>query len=662
LIVIAAGAFAAGALLDLWYRGEALPGVNVEGVAVGGMTPVEVADVVSRRASDLIADAVTFTHEGREWRASAAEAGVRVNSTAMGADAVELGRTLPWPLSWLSSLATPLRQPAVPFRASVDRNVLATYLERIAVGIDRPAVEPVISVKNGLPSVVPGIPGNRLDVPTTAQAVRVPVSSSARQSVALTIVEVPPRITTASVAEAQRVAQRILASPLLVRAGDKSWTLSVTQLESMIEFRRESGAEADRLIAGLSEASVMSFVRTVAQQADRTPQDGQVRWDGKALTLSKDGIDGLQVDQTAGVRAIIDGATRDIREIPLPVRVAPAPVSAARLASLGIKDLVGTGSSRYAGSAPERANNVKVAAMKLNHQFVAPGATFSFLEALGPITKDEGYLEGLTIQGDATVPGIGGGICQVSTTLFRAAFHAGLPIIERHQHVYRVAYYEQDGSPVGFDAAVYDPGLDFRFRNDTGSPLLLHVSIDSASATLIFRLFGETTGREVKFSASRANEKPAPPPATDVADPKLDFGVRKQVEWKAMGVDATIRRAVIINGKPGANDTFVSRYVPWQEKWSIGTGAVTAKTPSSVKTAIAQGTVSPGTPGAIVALRLLLTPTLPPDAPDSPATAAPAPAVQVGQGMAPLAQTAPAVAAPAVPVTQAPAVPTTTRP
>lgn len=616
--------FLAGGLLDFRYRGAALPGVNVEGVPVGGMSAPAVAGFVTSRASELLATAVTFTYQGREWRSSASEAGVRIDANGMGDTAVGLGRTWPWPFRWLSVLAAPVWRPAVPFRAELDRKVLASHLERIAVAINRAPVEPVLTAKSGQVLVAPGSPGDRVDIAATTLAVRVPTSTSDRQTVSLTVVQAPPRISTTSVAEAQRVAQRILASPLVVRAGDKSWTLSVAQLEAMLEFRRESGSDGDRIVAGLADAPVVAFVKTVAQQVDRMPQDGQVRWDGKALTFVRDGVDGLQVDQASGVRAVIDAASQERREVALPVQVAPASVSASRLASLGIRDLVGAGSSKFAGSPPERANNVKVAALKLNHQFVAPGATFSFLEALGPITKEEGYLEGLTIQGDATVPGIGGGVCQVSTTLFRAAFYGGLPIVERHQHVYRVSYYEQDGSPVGFDAAVYDPGVDFRFRNDTGSPLLLDVSIDPASSTLVFRLFGETTGRDVKLAASRANEKPAPPPATDVADPKLDFGVRKQVEWKATGVDATIKRSVAVNGKPGSADSFASRYVPWQEKWSIGTGPVTSRTPASVKAAIEQGTVAPGTTGAITALRLMLSPPPPVDAPDVGASASPA--------------------------------------
>lgn len=624
LVGVAVLVLASGALLDYSYRGQALPGVNVEGVPLGGMAPAAVAGVVTARASELTATAVTFTYQGREWRASAAEVGVRIDASGMGAGAVDLGRSWPWPFRWVSTLATPLWRPTVSFRADVDRKALASYLERIATGIDRAPVEPVLTTRNGQVIVAPGSPGLRVDVAATTLAVRVPASTSDRQAIPLTVVQAPPRVTTASVAEAQRVAGRILASPLLVRAGDKSWTLSVAQLEAMLEFRREAGADGDRIVAALAEAPVTAFVRTVADQVDRQPQDGLVRWDGKAIVFTKDGVDGGQLVQAASVRALIEAAPRDVREVTLPVQVAPATISATRLATLGIRDLVGTGSSKFAGSAPERANNVKVAALKLNHQFVAPGATFSFLEALGPITKEEGYLEGLTIQGDATVPGIGGGVCQVSTTLFRAAFYAGLPIIERHQHVYRVSYYEQDGSPVGFDAAVYDPGVDFRFRNDTGSPLLLDVAIDTTASTLVFRLFGETTGRDVKLAASRANEKPAPPPATDVADPKLDFGVRKQVEWKATGVDATIKRSVAVNGKPGTADSFVSRYVPWQEKWSIGTGPVTNRTPSTVKAAIAQGTVAPGTPGAIAALRVMLSPP-PPEGAEAATVAVPAP-------------------------------------
>jgi vancomycin resistance protein YoaR len=238
----------------------------------------------------------------------------------------------------------------------------------------------------------------------------------------------------------------------------------------------------------------------------------------------------------------------------------------------GIKQVISTGTSKFAGSSPERVNNIQVATTRLNGTVIPPGATFSFLKALGPITKENGYMEGLTIQGDATVPGIGGGVCQVSTTAFRAAFFAGLPIVERHQHTYRVAYYEQDGSPVGFDAAVYDPGVDLRFKNDTEAPILIQTNVDTATWTVTFTFYGAPVGREVKITPSRSNEVKAGSRLPDVPDPSLPKGVRKQLEWSADGVDATIRRTVTSQGKTLLSDSFFSRYVPWREKWAIGTG------------------------------------------------------------------------------------------
>jgi vancomycin resistance protein YoaR len=145
-------------------------------------------------------------------------------------------------------------------------------------------------------------------------------------------------------------------------------------------------------------------------------------------------------------------------------------------------------------------------------------------------------------------------------------------MVERHQHTYRVGYYEQDGSPVGFDAAVYDPGVDLRFKNDTGAAILVQSGFDPGSSTLTFRLYGASTGREVKLTANKANEAKAGPRLPDVPDPTLPKGAHKQLEWKSDGVDATIGRLVTQAGKTLLSDSFFSRYAPWQEKWAVGTG------------------------------------------------------------------------------------------
>jgi vancomycin resistance protein YoaR len=340
----------------------------------------------------------------------------------------------------------------------------------------------------------------------------------------------------------------------------------------MIEFKRMPTAGGERLQAGLSEASVAAFVKTLAAEIDRAPAGAQLRWNGTAAVVVRESVDGQRVDQAAAVKDILAQAGTEARDIQLAVTtVKPAITSDS--ATLGsIKQLVATGSSKFAGSSPERVNNIQVAANKLDGVVIPPGTTFSFLTALGPITKANGYQEGLTILGDETVPGIGGGVCQVSTTVFRAAFFAGLPIVERHQHTYRVGYYEQDGSPIGFDAAVYDPGVDLRFKNDTEHAILMHAQVDAKTSALSFRFYSSPVGREVKLTPTKSNEIKAGPKLPDFLDPLLPKGTRKQLEWSADGADAMIRRAVVAGGQTLLSDAFFSRYVPWREKWAVGTG------------------------------------------------------------------------------------------
>ena len=651
-------AFIVGGVIDVRYAEMALPGVRLGDVALGGLGLAEVSRAVSDAAVPLVTAPVTFTYMNREWRPAAREIGMRVGTDEMQARAMTTGRTWIWPLRWVQVVAVPLWRPDVTFRAEIDRTQLSSYLEKLASAVNRSPVEATLSIKGGQVILTPAVNGERIGVEAAMRAVRLPTTLNDRQVVPLPVVVAQPRTSQTSIAEAQRVAQKILAGPLFIRAGEMSWPLSVAQLESMLEFRRDAGVDGgyDRLLAGLNETDVATFVKTIAQQVERTPQDGQFRWDGKAIVFTRDGQDGLHVDQLVAVRTIIQAAAEDSRDVVIPVTIARPTVSSSRLASMGIKDLVGVGSSKYTGSSPERANNVKVAAGKLHHTLIQPGTVFSFLESLGPITPENGYLEGLTIQGDATVPGIGGGVCQISTTMFRAAFWGGLPIVERHQHAYRVTYYEQDGSPVGFDAAVYDPGVDFRFKNDTGSPLLVHVTVDEQTKVVAFRLFGEVTGREIKLTSSRANERPAPDAAPDVPDPKLPLGQRKQAEWKADGVDAVVRRVVTVNGKQSLSDSFSSRYAPWQEKWAIGIGAVGQGTPPAVRAAVAQGVLVPGSPGLFASLKTFLSPVAPASEP-APFAPTPAPvAVNGVPAVAPAASSAP-VAPASVPET-----PTTVKP
>lgn len=574
--LIAGSTLIAGAGVDQAYQNRTLPGIHYKELSLAGLSKAQVKDVIEVHAAPLLSAPVVFFHGEREWRPGAREIGLAIDTEAMAQEAMGIRHGIPVALRLPHALYLGAVRPEIPLRGTLDEGQLTAFLNAAAAEVDRAPVNAALSVRNGALVVGQSASGQRVDVAETARRVQPPSTLDEPQRVELAVVAVPPAVAEAAIAEAQAVASKILAAPLIVKAASRSWTLSPADLGAMLDFKRVPGAAAgdqERLIAGLNEQKVAAYVRSLAAQVDRAPQDAQLRWSEGGVAVLRESRDGVKLEQSQATAALIAQALLDEREVVLKTTITKPQVASDNLPQLGIRQLLATGSSKFAGSSPERVNNIRVAANRLNGTIIPAGSTFSFLSALGPITKENGYQEGLTIQGDATVPGIGGGVCQVSTTAFRAAFFAGLPIVERHQHTYRVSYYEQDKSPVGFDAAVYNPGVDLRFKNDTEGAILIQTGVDTANSTVAFRFFGTPTGREVRLEAAKANEVKAGPRLPDGSDATLPKGTRKQVEWSSDGADATIRRTLVQNGQVTGGDTFFSRYSPWREKWVVGTGA-----------------------------------------------------------------------------------------
>ncbi|RJQ27702.1 hypothetical protein C4577_00710 [Candidatus Parcubacteria bacterium] len=236
----------------------------------------------------------------------------------------------------------------------------------------------------------------------------------------------------------------------------------------------------------------------------------------------------------------------------------------------GIVEMIGKGVSHFKGSIPNRIYNISLAASRLNGIIVAPGENFSFNKTIGDISSYTGYKQAYVIKDGRTVLGDGGGVCQVSTTIFRAALNAGLPIVERHAHSYRVSYYEQGSGP-GIDATVYYPTEDFKFKNDTGNHILIQVVIDPIDQRLEFLFYGKKDGRETTITTPIvSSQTPAPPPLYQ-DDPALSKGVIKQIDYEAVGAIVSFKRIVKNNGKTIISETFTSRYSPWQAIFLRGT-------------------------------------------------------------------------------------------
>lgn len=325
------------------------------------------------------------------------------------------------------------------------------------------------------------------------------------------------------------------------------------------------------------EETLQKLLAPVQKQINVQPVDAQFNFeDGrvKAFNLSSDGkevdMDALKQEIINNLSAAYTTPVAQTIKLDIPVKITKPKITTDEINNMGIKELIGQGTSFFYHSIPNRIYNLTLASSKLNGVLIAPGETFSTVKAIGDITAATGYKQAYIISSGKTVLGDGGGVCQVSTTLFRAALNAGLPIVERNPHAYRVSYYEADSGP-GVDAAIYYPTVDLKFKNDTGNYILIQTYVDHVNMKLTFNLYGTSDNRQTVINKPVIlSQSPAPEPLYQ-DDPTLPKGEIKQVDFAASGANVYFTRTVTKDGKEIISDKFVSNYRPWQAVYLRGT-------------------------------------------------------------------------------------------
>lgn len=315
----------------------------------------------------------------------------------------------------------------------------------------------------------------------------------------------------------------------------------------------------------------------LAQGINIPVQDALFEFRGGKVTafrLSKDGREvNIEIAKKLFSDAVVNIPTANTTSvvIPLPVRPVKPSMTTDRVNVFGIKELIGRGYSEFAHSIPGRVHNVALAAAKLHGLLIKPGETFSFNTALGDVSATTGFQPAYVIKDGRTVLGDGGGVCQVSTTLFRTALAAGLPIIERRAHAYRVAYYEQAGFKAGLDATVFAPSVDLKIKNDTPGYILIQTKTDTQNMTLSFELYGTSDGRKAEIYNHVVGGITPPPPDLYQDDPTLPVGVVKQVDFAAWGAKANFQYKVTRGSEVLQNTSFASNFRSWQAVYLRGT-------------------------------------------------------------------------------------------
>jgi len=575
----AAAVAVAGALVlvlgsRLIFAGRALPGVNAAGLDLGGMKRAEIEQVLGAALGYPQLGALLLGDQGQHWTAHPAELGVAVDVAGMADRALAVGRSG----NLLQSLAQQLtawnQGYPVPAVVVFDQAAGAAYLQRLAAQIDRPQIEASLGVDGLQIEMRPGQIGRRLDIQANLQALTPFVASMHDTSLELMVEETPPLVLDAS--EQAALARSIVEQPLTLQAeGAGPWVLDPQMLAGMLRFNLVQNSQGAQYQVGLDPAQLAAFLEPLAPELERRPQNARFIFndDTHQLDLHQEAVVGRTLDIPASLQAIESGLLQARHQIDLAFQLEqPAVPSTATAAELGISQAVSVVSTYFGGSSPERVSNIRTASSAFHGLLVAPGETLAMGDVLGDISLDKGYAEALIIFGDRTIKGVGGGVCQVSTTLFRAAFMGGFEIVERYPHAYRVGYYEQGpGSPgPGLDATVFVPLVDFKFTNDTPNWLLMETYIYGTQ--LLWKFYSSSDGRQVQVSGPRiSNEVDAPEPLYK-ENSDLEEGEIEQVDYQADGMDVVVTRTVTRDGQILHEDVVKTHYLPWRAIFEYGPG------------------------------------------------------------------------------------------
>ncbi|MFC1789874.1 VanW family protein [Patescibacteria group bacterium] len=451
---------------------------------------------------------------------------------------------------------------------SLDETLLEKRIASIAAAVRVDPVDPIINLRSKQFSleqrvqIDPGDPGQILDQENLKKNIKQRCANLDFSPLEIEIKTISIPLSEENIQVIKIAAGKVLEKRIKLALGNKNWLLEEIELVGFLNVK----GEFDKL-------KILNYLESISPSIDLSPKNASFEFFNNRVISFRPARKGQVLDKEKTAKNILailnQPSLKEEQGLELIVNQVKPKITTADSNVLGIKELLGKGQSWFDGSISSRTHNLKLAASKFHGELLAPGEILSFNDKIGEINEATGYKKAYIIKNGRTVLGDGGGVCQVSTTLFRSALDAGLPIIERYPHAYRVSYYEQKSQP-GLDATVFSPSVDFKFKNDTSSYILVQAKTDLLSKSLTISLYGTTDGRQVILSKSEVWDQTPPPPALYQEDPTLPPGAIKQIDWAAWGAKVSFSWQVVRNEQTLHKKTFYSYYRPWQAVYLAG--------------------------------------------------------------------------------------------
>lgn len=563
LLGVATGLLGIVSIMRLVWHSKFYPNVVVANVNVGGLSRAEAKNLIEQEIQKV---KISLTYNGYIWNLPASALPLNIEETLN--QAYRVGRRLDLRDYGLIFIAQKQSFPLILGEGETE--TYSKIYGEIAQAIEIPVVSAELVLNKGKIVLNNGNDGLIIDASKLRQELEEKIVYLNQKEVV-----VPTKAISAQLREEERLeiietAEKLIHKSLTLTLDDERVKLTGEELITLLNTVPGGDVTTDR-------GRLLEYLEGVAESLNREATDAKFGYqDGKVTEFSpsKDGIK-ISVEATSnkvqeGMKQLIESEEQNINIEIQAERTSPQ-VTIEKVNELGIKERIGRGESYYAHSIPNRIYNVGLASSRINTALIPPGEEVSFNKLVGEVSAATGYRSAYIISQGRTVLGDGGGLCQVSTTLFRAAMDAGLPILERWGHSYRVSYYELNSKP-GVDATVIAPSKDFRFKNDTPGHILIQTTNDPKKLHLVIEIYGTSDGRVATVTEPKVWGITPPLPTIYQDDPSLPTGTMKQVDWATGGARTSFEYKVVRNGETLQDQTFSTVYRPWAAVYLRGTG------------------------------------------------------------------------------------------
>ncbi len=497
--------FAIGVLaFRVTFDDKIYPAVVVGDVPVGGLTAAEATQRIEDRAAALNRNTVTFTYQDQTWTPTLTELGATIDTQASVNRALEMGRdnNAVDRVAFTSNILQ--SDQTVPLETRIDPTRLDAWFDKVDADIGNPAIDATIVVEGTSVSFTQDSTGIVVDREEAKAAIMQSLTSLQPIDAELPTVVDEPELRTADLEAGKTEVEQVLSKPVEIVFEGKKWTIAPDVISPFIRVDSKMVDGTPKFEIGFDHAGLSGYLReTYSGEVNRLPVDATVAFDG-GLYATSESVDGVNLLANDFANAVEQSFLSGHERVDVPVFVTKPKVDSNNLGALGIQTLIGRGDSNFAGGNADRDQNIYTGVAAVNGTLVPPGENFSFNGAVGAITEEKGYTVAGVILGEQIGRDVGGGICQVSTTVFRAALMSGFPMAEWYPHSYRLEGYERDGWGPGFDASILQLGdnpanwADFQFTNTTDAWILVQSWVSYPYH--VVEIFGTDPGWNVDIS------------------------------------------------------------------------------------------------------------------------------------------------------------------